>query len=202
MIKALREMKKKTDKKLSVRHVRRDEEGRVIVNMTVKDDNDFLSVFSENDTPVISTDVAEFIENSIHAVSPGAQLALHIHSDCIDEREKVEYSEAIREYYTERYVANERELRRNRLIIWLLATAGVFVLSVAIGMEYWLESRLWSEVIDIVAWVLLWEAVDIGVFSNREHYQNRLRYLSLMEMKIVFGRGRCRDSKEKESDRE
>lgn len=186
MIKALRETKKKADGKRCGRRICRDEEGRVIVNMTVKDDDDFLSVFSESNTPVIDSEVAEFLETGIHALTPGELLALHIHSDCIDEREQAEYSDAIREYYTERYIANEKELKRNRLIVWLLASAGVLVLSLAIGLEYWFESRIWAEVIDIVAWVLLWEAVDIGVFGSRAQYQNRLRYLSLMEMKIVY----------------
>ena len=70
------------------RRFQRDDENRVIINMTVKDDSNFLSVFSQSDTPVINTEVAEFIENSTNSVLPKEQLTLRIHSDCIDDTEK------------------------------------------------------------------------------------------------------------------
>ncbi len=46
----------------------RDEQGRIIINMTVKDDSEFLSRFSERSTPVISSEVAEFLENSTQGI--------------------------------------------------------------------------------------------------------------------------------------
>ena len=58
--------KKSSCLNVSQKQYRRDGEGRIIVDMNVKDDTDFLSVFSANDTPVISSEVAEFLENSTH----------------------------------------------------------------------------------------------------------------------------------------
>ena len=65
-----------------------EKSGGRVVNMIVKDDTDFLSVFSESETPVISGEVAEFIENRTMTMPPKEQLTLKIHSDCIDENEK------------------------------------------------------------------------------------------------------------------
>lgn len=164
------------------RRHQRDEDGNIIINMTVKNDDDFLSVYSTSETPVITTDVAEFIENSTHSISPREQFALHIHSNCIDEGEKTEYAAAIKEYYAEKYIANKKELKLNRIIISILTLAGIIVLALA----FQIENAVWSEVIDIAAWVLLWEAVDIGVFKNREINLKRQRYLAYMSMKIVY----------------
>lgn len=166
----------------------RDDEGRIIVDMNVKDDTDFLSVFSANDTPVISNEVAEFLENSTHSIRPNEPLTLRIKSDCIDETEQQIYKDAIKEYYTERYTANERELKiHNRIALWL-AILGVLVLGFAIFWEYAIESVLWAEVIDIVAWVFLWEAVDIKFFKTRELALQRKRYAALISMKIQYER--------------
>lgn len=118
-------------------------------------------------TPVISTEVADFIEQSTISINPKEKLTLKIHSDCIDDREKELYREAIKEYYTEKYVANKRELIRNNIITLILTMMGVVVLALAILLEYQTNSLIWYEVIDIVAWVLLWEAVDINAFGNR-----------------------------------
>ena len=86
-----KEIKREAKRQSSERKYKRDADGRVIINMTVKDDTDFLSVFSIGDTPVISSEVAEFLESSTHSVLPKEQLALRIHSNCIDDNEKEEY---------------------------------------------------------------------------------------------------------------
>ncbi|MBQ8350960.1 MAG: hypothetical protein IJY20_02810 [Clostridia bacterium] len=156
-----------------------------IIRMMVKNDDDFLSVFSAGETPVISTDVAEFIESNTISLPPSAPLKLHIHSNCIDEKEKIEYSKAIREYYAERYRANEQERKHNRRVVLLLALVGVLILSLALFLDG-NNHFLWGEVIDIAAWVFLWEAVDIGAFRNRVLRINRLRYRSYMMMKIEY----------------
>lgn len=168
--------------KPSARRCERDGEGRAIINMTVKDDSDFLSVYSQREAPFISSDVAEFIESSSHSLRPGQPLALHIHSDCIDDVEKQDYKEGIREYYSEKYIASKREMRFNLIAVILLALAGIATLILAFGIEH----TIWSEVIDIAAWVFLWEAVDIGVFRLREINSMRRRYLSYISMKVEY----------------
>lgn len=168
------------------RRYSRDEENRIVVNMTVNDDSNFLSVFSQSDTPVISTDVAEFIENSTDSILPKEPLTLRIHSDCIDDREKELYRSGIKEYYSEKNIANERELKRNNMIMILLTIAGVFVLALQLVFEYKTGNLIWSEVLNIVAWVFLWEAVDIGAFENRHLRWKKKRYLSYLSMKIEY----------------
>ena len=182
----LREAKKEADRRANEAIKERDSEGRVIINMTVKDDANFLSVFSENDTPVIANDVADFIESSASSVVPGELLTLRIHSDCIDEQEQTLYRKATKEFFTQKYIANERELKRNALIVLTLTLLGIFVLAFRVIFEYRTGSAIWSEVIDIMAWVFLWEAVDIGVFGSRSLKMKRLRYISLISMNIEY----------------
>lgn len=161
------------------------EEERTVIRMIVKNDDSFLSLFSASETPVISTEVADFIENSTVSIPPAAPLALHIYSNCIDEAEKREYGRAIYAYYAERYRANERERGRNRRIVLLLALVGILFLSIALFLDY-SNCFLWAEVMDVAAWVFLWEAVDIGAFRNRDLRLNRMRYRSYMTMSMTY----------------
>lgn len=180
-------LRKKTNQNIHLKQrYQRDNENRIVINMMVKDDTNFLSVFSQSDTPVISTEVAEFIENSTNSILPKEQLTLRIHSDCIDDTEKELYKEGIKEYYSEKSIVNSRELKRNNIISFLLTLAGVLVLAVQLLFEYRLSSLIWSEVIDIVAWVFLWEAVDISAFGNRSLRFKSKRYLSYLSMKIEY----------------
>ncbi|MBR2926594.1 MAG: hypothetical protein IKC31_03330 [Clostridia bacterium] len=159
-----------------------DEEGRAIIDMTVSDDSSFLSVYSKHASPVISSEVAEFIENSTRSLPPKQALTLRIHSDCIDGREKELYRSAIGEYYSEKYHAERNELQFNFWAVLFLTLAGV----VALVLAFWVDHHIWSEVIDIAAWVFLWEAVDIGAFKNRESRHMRRRCLSYLSMKIEY----------------
>lgn len=168
--------------KLPEHKVEYDAEGRAIIDMTVKDDSNFLSAYSTSDTAIISTEVAEFIENNTHSIPPGHQLTLRIHSECIDENEKMDYQAGIKKYYAEKYLASKKEYRFNLFAVLLLTLAGIATLILAFNVEH----HIWSEVIDIAAWVFLWEAVDIGVFKNRQTNINRLRYLSYISMNIEF----------------
>ncbi len=186
MNKKLREIAKQANAHMKEREYKKDEEGRVIIQMNVKDDKDFLSEFSESETPVISPEVAEFLENSTHAIPAGEPLALHIHSDCIDDEEKVIYESAIKEYYLQKYIANEKEVKRNHILAVSFALFGVLVLISEFIFDYKIGNVVWSEVIDIVAWVLLWEATDIALLETRGLRIKKKRYLAYLSMKIEY----------------
>lgn len=168
------------------REYRRDDEDRVVVDMYVKDDTNFLSEFSSNDTRVIDGSVAEFLENATHALPPSEPLALHIKSDCIDETEQRLYKAAIKEYYTEKYRANQREWRIQNRIALILGALGVLLLAFSVFWQYRFGGVIWAEVIDIAAWVFVWEAVDTKFFKMRELSHWRKRYAALISMKIEY----------------
>ena len=186
MNRKFRERKKEADRQMKARKYKRDDRGRVIIQMNVKDDANFLSEFSESATPVISTEVAEFIENETNAVPPNEDFTLQVYNDCIDDREEKVYSAAIKEYYMQKYIANEREIKRNRFAVLLLGIAGILVLAAELIFDYRVGNALWSSVIDIVAWVLLWEAVDIGVLEARVTAIKRKRFLAYLSMKTEY----------------
>ncbi len=164
----------------------RDEQGNVIINMHVKDDTNFLSVFSFSDAPVISNEVAEFLEASTKELPPKQGLALRIKSSCIDEDEKPIYTEAIREYYRKGYGESRRELKRNNIISLILAILGAVILAVAVFLEYNYESVIWAELVDIAAWVFVWEAVDTKFFKTLHIKAHGQRCLALATMSIDF----------------
>lgn len=186
MNRKFRERKKEADRQMKARKYKRDDGGRIIIQMNVKDDANFLSEFSESATPVISTEVAEFIENETSAVPPNEDFTLQVYNDCIDDREEKVYSAAIKEYYMQKYIANEREIKRNRFAVLLLGIAGILVLAAELIFDYRVGNALWSSVIDIVAWVLLWEAVDIGVLEARVTAIKRKRFLAYLSMKTEY----------------
>lgn len=185
MIQSIRELKKQMRAQLREEQVGRDEEGRVVVELTVLHDDDFLSDFSAGNRPVISSEVAEFLNERVSAYPPQEPMNLKIYSKCIDSEEQTVYSAALKEYYVRHYIENKREMRRNAILSAIMAAVGILVLVVAISFHI-LEIPVVSEVIDIFAWVFLWEAVDMFFFQRSVLRRERTRCLRMIDAKIEF----------------
>ena len=186
MKKELKAARAAADEQLATRGIQLDSEGRAVITLTANDDSDFLSPYSENDTPVITEEVAEIIRSRAEGTAKNAPLTVRIKSSCIDEEEKVLYRTAIKEYFTEAYIKNETVHKKNRFTVVTLSVLGILVLGIYILLSSLPHFAVWSEVVNIVAWVLLWEAVDIGVFhsSGLRHEKNLI--LRLLSARIEY----------------
>lgn len=162
-----------------------DADNKTYVDMQVLDDATFLSPFSKKDSPLISQDVANFLENSVQKVKPKEELVLRVYSDCIDDTEKGVYNKAIINYYSESLVSVTKEHKRNKIIALLLFLLGVITIGISIYVGKF-GREIWMEAIDIVAWVFCWEAVDVFVFKNRSLGLSIKRYETLSKVKIEF----------------
>ena len=165
---------------------RADADGRTVIPMTVRDDSDFLSPFSEGAAPLISADVAEYLEEKTEDLPRRTELILQIRSSCIDPAEQEAYRLGVREFYLILYLSVRRELRRNLLLAFTLAAAGMLLLLATHLIDTHLGLPYWMELTDIVAWVFVWEAVDTLVFGSHDLRTQKLRCLSFMDMKIEF----------------
>jgi len=163
---------------------RKQESQDYVINMNVNNDNYFLSEFSENDTPVIRREVAEFIEDSTPTIRKNKELTLCIRSGCIDAHEKELYRRAVKEYYTERYISVKEELKRDYVIAGVLAIVGILVLLLAVFVGD--HSDIWSEVVDIVAWVFVWEAAYLAFLETRKLKHDSKKYIAYISMKIEY----------------
>ena len=157
-----------------------------VIEMVVKNDDNFLSTFSNSITPVISEEVATFLENRVENIHSKNKINLKICSDCIDNEEQKLYDVAVKEYYQEKYISSKSEIKKYNLISLILVFFGLLVLSTSIFIEYYFNRLLWAEAIDIVAWVLLWEATDIFIFKIASLRRKTKKYLMLYCMNIEY----------------
>lgn len=186
MVKTIKELKRRMDARARADEVERDEEGRAVISMTVLQDEDFLSAFSAGSLPVVSSEVAEFIDESAHAFLPKEPVRINIYSDCIDQEEERIYTEALKEYYARHYKKNRRDLKRNSLLSLIMTVVGLFALTISLLLTYLWENAVVSEATNIFAWVFLWEAVDLFFLERMVLKAERDRCLRFIEAKICF----------------
>ena len=183
---ALKALRRELESRVKAEAVERDSDGRAVIGMTVRDDREFLSDLSEDARPLISSDVAEFIERGAMRYAPKESLCLHVYSDCIEEREKEVYRGAIGEYYRLQYKQEVRDLSRNLFITLAMTLAGVVALVITLLAAYFLDNAIVSEILDIAAWVFLWEAVDQFFLERSVMRLRRNRCLAFIDMRVVF----------------
>ena len=156
------------------------------INMTVMDDSEFLSPYSPVAEPVISGDVAEFLENGANKFLPKQQIELNVHSNCIDDGEKIIYDKAIRNYFNLKLEGIKLALRRNLIVSVIFTIIGILGLVAMVVIDHFFGKAIWTEVVDIFAWVFVWEAVDQFFIERRKLLLDRKKYQAFTEMKINY----------------
>ncbi|MDE6273421.1 MAG: hypothetical protein K2L87_00030 [Clostridiales bacterium] len=186
MIESIKELKRQLDARAKQDEIERDDEGRAVIEMSVLKDEDFLSDFSSGKAPTVSGEVAEFLNESAMAFLPKEQLHIKIYSDCIDSEEEKSYKTALREYYVRHYKRNRQELRRNAIVSAIMFLIGIAALSIGVTFTFFGRHEVWGEILDIFAWVFIWEAVDLFFLERSVLRMGRMRCLSFIAAKISY----------------
>lgn len=180
-------MNKNNLKEIIADNDERYEKNRRIIRLNVTDDSNFLSPFSVEGNPLISSETADFLNLNIKHNLRDSGVKLIITSNEIDEREKELYKTAIKNFYRVEYKATWKELRRNAFcaIIMLLVSACIFALAIILDRAT-NASAVILNMIDVFAWVFTWEAVDIFFLQRPKLQKEQKRNLAAIEAEIDF----------------
>lgn len=156
------------------------------ISLTVYDDSSFLSPYSSDNEEIISDEVAGFLENSAKQIKPTSSLKINIKSKTIAENEKPVYLRAIKNYYENESTEIKRNLKFNLIATLILFAISVVVLLVLFLVVAKFNIQVLTEIVTIMAWVFLWEAVDL-FFIRRPLLRRELhRCENLKNSEIVF----------------
>ena len=183
---SLKEIKKEINNELKSYRSNRDSAGRCVINLTIYDDDNFLSPYSLDNEEIISDEMSNFFDHATKAVAPKDSLHINIYSDKIDEEEKKIYPKAIKNYYYNQLLEIRRNLITNAIVSAMLAIVGVGIVIALFSISAIRNSYIIAELVTIFGWVFCWEAVDQFFIQRRILNRQRLRYINLMNAKITF----------------
>lgn len=156
----------------------RDEEGRIVLNIDLKNDAEIFSAFQTGNT-IISEDFADFLENEMKAIPPKEKVCFKVHT------QQSGVKVGIQNYFKNQYLEIQRQLFNNLIIFFALFGMAVLTLSFLFAFPYWDVHPIIQTIVEIVGWVFCWESVDT-IFLKRHSLQYRKkRILSLLDSKIV-----------------
>lgn len=157
-----------------------------VINMTITDTSNLLSPYSKESKPVISSEVAEFLDNCTNEFHPKEKLCLNITCSTLTDKEKEIYKHAIKNYYSNKLVDLIRNKKRKNIFGIICSSIGVIALALMFISNSLNTSKIITEYINIFAWVFIWEAVDI-LFIERGSFRFKiLRLESLIKMQVTY----------------
>mgnify|MGYP004605930827 FL=1 len=163
-----------------------DANGRRMVRIGMEEDYDLLSLLSPNGEPYITSDAAQFLEQSTKHLRPDSALHFVFEGATLSEDDKEKYTKAICNYYHNEFMEVVRELGKNmaQTITMVLISAVVFTLNIFLK-NHGVDQVLYS-IIDIVAWVFAWEATEIFFLQRPSLRLRRLRLFNIIQATITF----------------
>lgn len=144
-----------------------DKHGKAIIDVEIHSKDDFFEHYCYGENKTLNPNMTEYIENCAKKIPANLELALHVHTQStVPPQAKKEIQQAINREYANKFVLVNKALKANFFIAALLLLLGVGVLALAIHIGNINISNILADSIMIVAWVFLWEAVELIFFRR------------------------------------
>lgn len=157
------------------------------VLMKIESEDDIVSSLSMGEDLMVNESFETFINNSVSHITPEKKIDLKIKCENkIDEHEKKNIKEAVKNHYTKKISSLNDDLQRNAIANIFLLVASVAVLALIIVLSKFAYLQILIEILDIFAWVLLWEVFDNFVFKRSEIRRFAIKNYQILNMKIEF----------------
>lgn len=145
-----------------------------------------LAPFALDGKETINVEFANLLDNVSKSIPPKENMHLKLKCEKLTDKEKQDFSMAIKNYYFNSLIDNQRKLHNNSLIFWSMIAISLLFLAILFIANHFDAPWIITEVLDIIAWVFVWEAVDLLAFQRSIYQYEMNRDLVLYKMKISF----------------
>lgn len=183
----LRKLKRYADalKETADAGICRDGEGRAVIRLGVSDRESVFSEYSTDDRLFLSEDFASHIENRANGLYKEKDLTIEVVRREGCEVSEGEIKSAVVNYYTDKLVHQSRRYGRNGMMTLVMLVVGLVFLAASLTLGgFDLIAEMFVGVLDIAAWVFIWEAVDKFFFERNLLKIEFLLYKRLADARI------------------
>jgi len=153
-----------------------------IINVNIKNNEQIISPYCENNNLLINSDFAEFLNNSVKDIPLSQNLTLQISSN---NGNIYTINTAVKNYYYKEFADTEYLLKINLKFSILTFIIGLFALALSLT-QLIIGHPLWAGTIDIFAWVFIWEAIDLFFFRRHQLKHQQYRNINFINATIIL----------------
>ena len=158
-----------------------DKKGRSVIKINVADDESILSKYNDDGQEIISSEMADFINNLVKSVPKEKDIVLNIKCSNYTEEKEKRYKKAIVNYYVNEFADKDSKLKNNSLISMLLFMIGVIGFVALYLLRTFEAHWLIQDIVEVASWVFLWETLDV-FFLNR----GIIKWKQKRDLKIIY----------------
>ena len=160
-----------------------DDDGRAVVNIGAENYDDIFSPYCFKGGDTLSLELDDYLCYQAAFVPLDYDLTLRFYVKNADDTKRKEIQTAIKQNYESDIRTYDQKIRRLRLLaIWFLILGSIFTTAYLVIMS--LSSIAVSYIVDIFAWIFLWEGVRALVIDKRSLVRDKLRILRLAVAKV------------------
>ncbi len=182
--KALKKLKKTPAYKEALEH-KRDKEGRVKINVGIKDANQLFSPFAYKSFELLDSGVTEYIDMNEAQIPIQEEISLDIYTEeKTTNEEKKRIRRAVKRHYAENIVTLKRKVRRKT---WAGVTFSVLGLLLLLA-EAFLYAKVANFYLDtimaVIGWLFLWDGMEVFLWDRSDLRREEIKSYRLMNAKV------------------
>ena len=161
-----------------------DDAGRAIINVGAENYDDIFSPYCFKGGDTLSLELVEYLWDKQGAVPLDYDLTINFNVKNADESKRKEIQQAVKENYENDVHTVDQKLHRLYVLAsWFLALGAIFMTSYLVLMNF-LPIAI-TYIIDLLAWVFIWEGVRALFLDTRNLKMDKLKSLRLAASKIT-----------------
>ena len=157
----------------------RDEEGRIVFPITIREEQTVFSPFQSNHK-MIGGEFAEYLDT----ITKGIKSKENLHLKITTKEEGVDT--AIRNYYHYQIFDINRRLQRNWILFFIMLGLAAMIFILLFAIPFLNMHAVIQSIVEILGWVICWEAFDTIVFKRSTLKYEQYRYFVLFHAKITI----------------
>ena len=136
---------------------------------------DSLSYFSTKESPTPNQELIEYIDEQVSCISHKNNLKFVVHTSKQNPVQPEEFENLLDRYYETQVVKSHIESKSLTFQGIVMLIVGLLIFTSYVLLKVYVTQSLWLELIDILAWVFVWESVDLiflaqyGIKQKKAH---------------------------------
>ena len=162
------------------------------VNIKVENKEQIISNYSYDENDKLNPDLSDYIISKTKNIHLSQDLILNFYTN--EQVYKKEIQSTITNHFEEENYNVKKELKKSNITVVVLLLLGVVTLAMLVGFYNWFSNFYLEMVLEIAAWVFIWEAIDIFAFKR-----SKLRVKKMQMQKILSAEVNVIENKKKEN---
>ena len=174
---------KKLDKEITRANRLKEKECEdCIIDVKLQHGEEIFSKYNYENLTTLNEDFSDYLWRN-EKLSPASKpLTIKIHA--MEELKRVEVTKAIKNYYKEEYMEVKNEIKKTNAFSLATLIIGILFLGLLFIFHQFVNVEIVNIIIEIIAWVFIWESVDSFFLKRSKLLQQGRRIQRLYTAKV------------------